>query len=276
MSSHKAEPFPRGDELPSQSPLFWVEQKDRYLRQLLIRDIEALTGRRLIVYFANRFANAQIDHGDCGLMNELLSDINGEPVDLMLETIGGVTDATEGLISLIQNCISDLSVIVTNGAKSNGTLLALAANRIVMGATSELGPIEPLVQGIPCTILSQDEIKNTNFPLHMYGLHALAQSKSLAKRLLQAGMFKERLGEVDKTVDALASRDSYFSHGSVIDYREATSLGLNVEFLPPKNPIWERLWLLHCMYEHDCRNGKLLKVFEGRKLSTAVALPSAN
>ena len=30
----------RATELPAQSPLFWVEQKDRYLRQLLIRDIE--------------------------------------------------------------------------------------------------------------------------------------------------------------------------------------------------------------------------------------------
>jgi hypothetical protein len=55
------EKFPRSDSLPIQSPLFWVEQKDRYLRQLLIRDIEALTERRLVVYFANRYENAQIE-----------------------------------------------------------------------------------------------------------------------------------------------------------------------------------------------------------------------
>jgi hypothetical protein len=50
----RSEKFPRGAELPSQSPLFWVEQKDRYLRQLLIRDIEELSGRRLVVYFGNQ------------------------------------------------------------------------------------------------------------------------------------------------------------------------------------------------------------------------------
>ena len=55
------EKFPRSDNLPSQSPLFWVEQKDRYLRQLLIRDIEERTQRRLVVYFANRYENAQIE-----------------------------------------------------------------------------------------------------------------------------------------------------------------------------------------------------------------------
>jgi hypothetical protein len=39
---------------------------------------------------------------------------------------------------------------------------------IVMGAGSELGPIEPLVNGIPCTVLTQPQIAAQNFPLHMY------------------------------------------------------------------------------------------------------------
>jgi ClpP class serine protease len=75
-----------------------------------------------------------------------------------LETNGGGTDPTEGLITLIQNLTSDFRVVVANAAKSNGTLLGLAAKSIVMGASSELGPIEPLVQGIPCTILTQPQI----------------------------------------------------------------------------------------------------------------------
>lgn len=271
----KPDRFPRGSDLPTQSPLFWVEQKDRYLRQLLIRDIEALTQRRLVVYFANRFASAQIDQGDCALMNELLSDVGkDEPVDLILETTGGITDATEGLITLIQNRVKDLSVIVTNAAKSNGTLLALAARKIVMGAPSELGPIEPLVQGIPCAILSQDEIKKSNFPLHMFGVHALQQSRSLAKTLLSKGMLNGKTdAEVEGVVQQLASHDRYFSHGSVIDHREAASLGLTVQYLPPGDQTWERLWLLHCMYEQDCKRGDLLKIFEGRALSTAIAIP---
>jgi hypothetical protein len=44
-----ADTFPRSKDLPAQSPLFWVEQKDRYLRQILIRDIEELTKRRLVI-----------------------------------------------------------------------------------------------------------------------------------------------------------------------------------------------------------------------------------
>lgn len=108
----------------------------------------------------------------------------------------------------------------------------------------------------------------------MFGMHALQQSRSLAVRLLTTGMQSAKApAEIKGIVQKLASRDSYFSHGSAIDHREAAGLGLTVKYLPPGDPIWERLWLLHCMYEHDCKKSGLLKVFEGRALSTAVALP---
>src|SRR5271170_7804717 len=68
---NRAERFPRSTDLPSQSPLFWVEQKDRYLRQLLIRDIEELTSRRLVVYFGNRFERgSDIDGRDALYLTE--------------------------------------------------------------------------------------------------------------------------------------------------------------------------------------------------------------
>jgi hypothetical protein len=270
------EQFPRGTRLPSQSPLFWVEQKDRYIRQILIRDIEADTNRRLIVYYGNRYAAAQIDARDPLYFAELLDDIGDEPVDLLLETAGGFTDAAEALVSLLQSRVKDLRVIVANAAKSNGTLLCLAAQCIVMGGTSELGPIEPLIQNVPCSVLETPEIKAQNFPLHMAGIFALKQTRTLAKSLLENGMMKdEPPDKIEETVQKMSSRDSYYSHGSVINFEEAKALGLAVEYLDPKNDAWRRLWLLYCMYDHDARKSRLLKIFEGRKLSTAVAIPPA-
>jgi hypothetical protein len=264
--------FPRGTELPSQSPLFWVSQKDRYLRQLLIRDIQALTGRQLLVYFGNRYEGAEIDQRDIALMTELCVDAGGKPVDLFLETAGGQTDATEGLVSLIQTMAPDLRVVVPSAAKSNGTVLCLAAQEIVMGVTSELGPIEPFFNGIPCSILAEDAIKNSNFALHKYGEYALKQTRALAKALLTAGMMKGKAPEeIDKVVHALSSRDTFFSHGSVINHAEATTLGLKIRYLPPEDPIWKKLWLLYSMYDHDCRRDRYLKVFEGPAVSTSIA-----
>jgi serine dehydrogenase proteinase len=269
----RSEKFPRSTELPSQSPLFWAEQKDRYLRQLLIRDIEELTKRRLVVYFANRYENAQIDGRDCTFTAELFGDVGAEPVDLLLETIGGQTDATESLITLLRNLTKNFRVIVANAAKSNGTLLGLASKCIVMGAASELGPIEPLVNGLPCSILIQPQIAQQNFALHKFGEYALQQSRKLARALLADGMMHGRPpADIDLVVQKLSSRDVYFSHGSAIDHTEAKALGLTVEYLGPGDPIWERVWLLYCMYEHDCRKSHYLKIFEGRSRSTAIAV----
>lgn len=207
-------------------------------------------------------------------MAELLGDVSpGEPTDLLLETAGGMTDATEGLISLVQSVLSDFRVIVPKAAKSNGTLLCLASKEIVMGATSELGPIEPSINGIPSTILSQQQIAQQNYPLHMFGKYALDQTISLAKKLLLGGMLAGQEKKVEETVQLLASRDKFYSHGSVIDHREAIELGLNVAYLPPENDLWQRIWLLYCMYDHDCRKSRYLKVFEGRSRSTAVSVP---
>jgi hypothetical protein len=270
----ESEPFPRGKALPSQSPLFWVQQKDRYLRQLLIRDIEAQTGRRLIVYFLNRFENAQIDPLDPTYLTEMFEDTTGESVDLLLETGGGWTDPTERVVSIIEHMAPDLRVVVAGSAKSNGTVICLAGKSIVMGASSELGPIEPHLQGMPCTILAMPAMAQQNFVMHQAAIFAIEQTRKLARRLLKQGMKSTATDEeLDNLVHKLLSRDLYFSHGSVIDHKEAKTLGLNIEYLPPENDLWQRLRLLLCMYEGDARNYRYLKFFETRKLSSAIEAP---
>ena len=274
--SEKIEQFPRSSVIPKQSPVFWVGQKDRYLRQLLIRDIEVLTGRRLLVYYANRFHNAQINQRDCDYFVELFGDVNSEACDLFIETSGGETDATEGLVKLLRNLAPDLRVIVPNAAKSNGTLLSLAAKEIVMGPPSELGPIEPSLSGIPSSVLMQPQMAQNNFPLHQLGTFAYQHSKQIALDLLSSGMMSSRAPEeVEAVVEKLAGRDTYKSHGAVIDHREASNLGLNVCYLPNGNEVWSRIWLLYCMYDFDSHRSGLLKIYEGRARSTQIKAPPA-
>lgn len=269
-------PFPRGNGIPMQSPLFWVTNKDRYLRQLLIRDIEEITKRSLVVYFANRFrTDAGIDDADPMYMAELFHDIPDEaPVDLLIETNGGKTDSTEGIVSILRNKTSDFRVIVARAAKSNGTLICLAGKSIVMGAQSELGPIDPHLQGAPCTVLAQPTFVNVNLMMHELAKLALRQTQKLASTLLSTGMMRGAdQARIEKTVQTLATRDTYFSHGSAIDYKEALSIGLSVEYLPPDDELWQRIWLLYSMYEFDIRKNDYIKIFEGSRLSTAIEGP---
>ena len=273
-ASSRPQPFPRGTGLPTQSPLFWVDQKDRYLRQLLIRDIEAITGRRLVVYFVNRFLGAQIDGTDPTYVVEMLEDTSGSAVDVLLETGGGLTDATEAVISVLHHMTTDLRVVVAGAAKSNGTVICLAGRSIVMGPASELGPIEPQVGQIPCSILATPQIAQQNFVLHQAGVFAIEQTRKLATQLLTKGMMKGKSEEeITAVVNKLLTRDTYFSHGSVIDHEEASSLGLAIEYLPPENDLWQRFRLLACMYEYDCRRNNFLKIFEGAVRSSAIEAP---
>lgn len=127
-----------------------MTHKERYLRQLLIRDIEAAIGPALIVYFGDCNDTAsQIDGNDDVYIAELLNDCPGKPIDPLLETNGGGTDATEKICSLRRRGAPDLRVVVPRRAKSNGTVIALAGQKIVMGLESELGPIDPSINGIP-------------------------------------------------------------------------------------------------------------------------------
>ena len=195
------EKFPRGLGLPEQSPLFWVQQKDRYLRQLLIRDIEAETGRRLVVYFANRYLdNSDINIGDVGCFQELVGDLAGAPTDLLINTSGGQTDATEAIVSLLKASVGDLRTIVPHSAKSNGTMICLASNQIVMGAPSELGPIDPSLNNVPTSILAEPTVAASNFALHRLAIFAISQTKRLATELLTNGMMK---GHPKEKIDSM-------------------------------------------------------------------------
>lgn len=266
--------FPRTTDLPSQSTLFWVNHKDRYLRQLLIEDIESLTDRCLIVYFTDcDHTNAQIDVGDDVHLAELLNYCVGRPVDLLLETNGGGTDATEKLCSILRAMAPDLRVIVPRRAKSNGTVLTMCGQTVVLGMESELGPIDPAIGAVPAHFVLNAPSGSFNAIELQLAQTARAQTEKLAKNLLATGMMKGRQPvEIEETIEKLATRNVFHSHGSVIDYKEAQDLGFNVTFLDHTSDIWKKLWLLRAMYQFDCPAGGYAKMFESAKVSTGTAV----
>ena len=119
-------------------------------------------------------------------------------------------------------------------AKSNGTLLALAASEILMGPVSELRPIDPNIslgpgQSVPAHFVLQ--APNADPTIKQIAAYAVAQTQGLATQLLTAGQFATKPNEVAAVVTQLSTRNTYPSHGSVIDCDEAIRLGLNVKRL---------------------------------------------
>jgi Serine dehydrogenase proteinase len=268
-----ARPFtgwPRDGDLSSHSPLFFSENKDRFLRQILIRDIQMLTGRPLAVYFASPFLISSISNEDTRRLSEVVEPFRGIPFDLLIETSGGETDATEGLVSMLRS-VAPFRAIVPLRAKSNRTLICLAASEILMGPTSELGPIEPAIYGSSVSIWQEPAVKKTNHRIAVEAKFAARQTEELASRLLKNGMMNSHTAaEVKSAVNALCTRTNFASHGSVISSGEAKKIGLKVDVADPQSDLWRKLYLLHCMYSFDASFRRISKFFEQERNSYSV------
>lgn len=267
--------WPRTTDLSHHSPNFFAQNKDRFLRQMLIRDIQALAKRPLVVYFASSSFQAHFRNEDVKRLYEVVHSFSDMDVDLFLETKGGETDATEAIVSCIKKICRSFRVIVPGRAKSNGTLICLAADSLVMGATSELGPIEPLVDYIPASILLSDQYRENarhyDPTLAKLAEYATQHSLALAKKYLDTGLMRGKgREEIDDTAKKLCGRQTYSSHGSVVDAAEARALGMNIEVLDTKSPLWRMSILLHSFYTFDSHFRGVGKFFEQEVFSSQV------
>ena len=257
--------FPRTATVPSQSSRFWAKEKDRYLRQLLISDLERLTGREVVVHYAQ--LDRGISHTDADDISEIIDGLQTKDIDLILHTPGGDVDAVEKLITVLRCRLNSYRVIVPNLAKSGGTVIAIASQKILLGVNSELGPIDPqflLAQygSVPCQIIAEDE-QSPQILRKMAEL-AVYRMQSLAAKLLRDGMLKDRPeSEQDRAINKLADSTTYKSHGAVIDFQEAQALGLDVEWMAPESELWRRVWLIHCCYDFDAKLRNYAKISEG-------------
>ncbi len=152
----------------------------------------------------------------------------------------------------------------------------MCGKTIVMGVESELGPIDPSINGVPVEfVLNAPQGTMTVIDLQIAET-ARKQTQKLAMDLLSTGMLA---GTPDEDIMALvkkvATRDRYHSHGSVIDSKEAAALGLAVTHMTQDDPLWRKVCLLRAMYQVDCAHFKYSKIFEGTRVSLVVAAPAA-
>jgi len=262
--------LPRSRDLPSQSSQYWAKEKDRYIRQLLICDIEEDTQRELIVCFSR--LDQSISETDSNDLYEMLQGVKGEQIDILLHTPGGYVDAVEKFITVLKYLKPDFRVIIPSWAKSGRTLIALGSRKILLGVNSELGPVDPQINlpdfgVVPAEYVSKDSSQPQLLSAIATGM--FERAKSLAEKYLTDGMLggEEKVKLIPGVLAKLSSSTGYGSHGAVVDYQEACCLGLEVEWMPPESDLWKRVWLLTCLYQADAERDDLGKIFEGATFS---------
>jgi hypothetical protein len=280
------------------TPLFQAFHAPRYQRQALIQDINKLTGTKLICYVAG--LAAPIDRDDPMAFADLLYNLTmNEDVDLLIHTGGGDIDAAEKLIEMLRQKVGTgrLRVVIPDFAKSAGTLMALGADQIIMGDSSELGPIDPQVVRIdkdgnrvpqsvqnyldaysehretlrlnPNDITAQLLLSKLDPATIKHYENVLLRSRKIAERLLQTGMFKET-GNWSGAASTLIDTKAWPSHAQMISWQEATAtIGLTVDYRDSNDEVWPMYWQLYCLQKLSINDNEKLFESDYASLSTA-------
>ena len=83
-----------------------------------------------------------------------------QPIDIILHTPGGLVLAAEQIAKALVERKGKVTVFVPHYAMSGGTLIALAADEVVMDANAVLGPVDPQIGDMPAaSIVKAVEIK---------------------------------------------------------------------------------------------------------------------
>jgi ClpP class serine protease len=151
-------------------------------------------------------------------------------VDLVLHTPGGLVLAALQIARAIHKRPGKVTVFVPHYAMSGGTLIALAADEIVMSEHAMLGPVDPQLDRYPASSILRAVARKPIAEVDDTTL-ILADQAEKATAQLHAAVREFLLGELppDKS-DELAAllTEGTWTHDYGITYEAAKAFGLNV------------------------------------------------
>ena len=233
-------------------PLF-AQRLQQAMRQRKIVEIERLRNSRVILLVHRQetmrlLGFPMLRYIDLNDSEELLRAIHmtdpDMPLDIILHTPGGLVIAAGQIARALKAHKGKVSVFVPHYAMSGGTLIALAADQIVMSKHAVLGPVDPQIDGMPAASILQIEqekharrIDDKSIILIDLSKKALAQLRQLTKELLTSNLAAEKADELAEKLT-----NGHWTHDYAITCEEAASLGLNVSTDIPQ-PVMEMMTL---------------------------------
>lgn len=273
----------------NRTPIYFAANHQRYERQSLIAEYEERTGASLIVFIDQVFNHSP------SLVEELLGDCNSaKPLHVLLASPGGDGEVAVRLVRSMHTRCSELTMIVPDQAKSAATLMCLGADKILMGPSGDLGPVDPQMQFQNGSLVSAKEIVaavkeaeeritgNPNtYPLYASLLadlnmlkveqarSALARSGALVKEALSCGRNRSA-SEVEALATSLKAPliDDPATHSAVMCAADISKAGLPATEADRDSDQWRLIWDLWCRYfVLGCWPRGPVAVYEGRRAS---------
>jgi ClpP class serine protease len=157
------------------------------------------------------------------------------PIDLILHTPGGLVLAAGQIAHALRSHQGKITIFVPHYAMSGGTLIAMAADEIVMDANAVLGPVDPQLGQWPAasilTVLEQKEPKDIDDETLIradIGRKAISQVETTVQELLSARMSTEKAKAL-----AVQLASGTWTHDYPITAARAAELGLPVSTAMP-------------------------------------------
>jgi ClpP class serine protease len=209
-------------------------------RARTIRAIEKLHGSRVITMIHRQekvsvFGVSVSPHIDLEDAQTVIAAIKETPedmpIDFVIHTPGGLVLAAMQIARALQAHKAKVTVYVPVFAMSGGTLIALAADEIVLGEFSVLGPIDPQIGALPAASIVKardakpiERVSDLTLVLADLSEKAIEQVKRGAAELMEPRMDAEA---ADALADKLAG--GRWTHDYALTAVEAGKLGLPIK-----------------------------------------------
>ena len=253
---------------PAQPPLRRALSSDMYERKRLIAHYQETFSCRLAV-----MSDVIFDHS-IPLFEDIIYDSQPEDnLHLILNSSGGDGEIAVRLARAAQARCSELTIIVPDQAKSAATLMALAADHILMGPASDLGPIDAQFWDGESLVSAKDVIATMDdaearvlespetLPLYASLLSdisgvmvqqarsALTRSRDLLREALSSCGTRPD-AETKRLTDSLAEIliDRPASHAALFSADNAADSGLPIQKADIYGEQWKLIWQLWMKY----------------------------
>ncbi|NJD53034.1 MAG: hypothetical protein FIB07_09235 [Candidatus Methanoperedens sp.] len=224
-----------------------LDKKGRMKAAIMVERAEILSkleeerGTRVITLIHRREPWEEKDENYISIEDteHVLMNIRQTPkdVDLILHTPGGLVLAAEMIAMAVKNHPAKVTVIVPFYAMSGGTLIALAADEIIMEKDSVLGPVDPQIKDIPAgsliSLLNKKQMENIsdeNIILSDIAKKSLVRVIKLVEWLLEDRLERKKAQEVANFLTG-----GYITHSTPITFAVAKEFGLEVKKGVPKH-----------------------------------------
>ncbi len=158
------------------------------------------------------------------------------PIDMILHTPGGLVLAAEQIAYALCRHQAKVTVFVPHYAMSGGTLIALAADEIVLDENAVLGPVDPQLGQYPAASILKvveqkdiNEVDDQTLILADVARKAMSQVKRTVTDILGDRMESDLAESLATTLTT-----GTWTHDYPITVREAKELGLPVSTEMPK------------------------------------------